>query len=246
MRNIKFSVQFDGTRYSGWQRLKDSDNTIQGKLEDVLSKMTGEKISVIGCSRTDKGVHAKSLVSNFHTKTDMKIEEIQKYMNYYLPEDISVTYVDEASDKFHSRYNAKSKIYRYTIDNNMYPDVFTRKFAAHIPDVLDIKAMEKASEYLIGLHDFEAFTTMKSKKKGYERNIHSISITKKNNYVYIDFEGDGFLHNMIRILTGTLVRVGKKELSAADFAAILESKDRSISGPVAPSKGLTLMQVNFS
>ncbi len=245
MRNIKIALQYEGTRYLGWQRLKDEDNTIQGKVEDLLAKMTEEEVQLIGCSRTDKGVHSKSLIANFHTKSKMTLIEIQTYMNHYLPEDIRVTYIEEVDSRFHARHNAKTKVYRYTIDNNTFADVFTRKIAIHQPEELDIKLMEKAANYLIGAHDFEAFTTMKSKKKNCNRNIISINISKKNNYIYMEFEGDGFLHNMIRIITGTLIRAGKGELSPEDVANILKSKERSLSGPMADGKGLTLMQVNY-
>lgn len=245
MRNIKIALQYEGTRYLGWQRLKDQDSTIQGKLEDLLNKMTDEEVQVIGCSRTDKGVHAKSLIANFHTNSKMTLHEIQTYMNYYLPEDIRVTYIEEADDKFHARHNAKTKVYRFTIDNNSFADVFTRKTAIHQPKQLDIKAMEKAANYLIGTHDYDAFTTMKSKKKSCRKSIKSIAITKKNNYVYLEFEGEGFLHNMIRIITGTLIRVGTGEISPEELANILASKDRSLSGPMVEGKGLMLMHVNY-
>lgn len=246
MRNIKMSLQFEGTRYSGWQRLSENDNTIQGKLEDLLSRMTEEDINVIGCSRTDKGVHAKSLMCNFFTKSKMKTPEMLSYINYYLPEDIRVTYIAEAGSKFHARHNAKSKTYKYTIDNGEYCDVFTRRFASYVKGNLDIKLMEKAADYIIGTHDFDAFTTMKSKKKSCVRTINSISIAKKDGYIYITYDGDGFLHNMIRIITGTLLRVGKGELVPEDVAKILQSKDRSLAGPMAESKGLCLIQVNYN
>lgn len=245
MKNIKMFLQFDGSRYAGWQRLGDKDNTIQGKLEELLSKMASEEINVIGCSRTDRGVHAKSLVCNFHTSSDMTVKDIGTYVNKYLPDDIVVFNLSEVEERFHSRYNAKSKFYRYTIDINRYQDVFTRKFTTHVPEKLNLSLMEEAANFLVGQFDFEAFTTMKSKKKDTVRTITSINISKENNYIYIDFEGDGFLHNMIRIITGTLVRVGKKEITPLDLKAILDSKDRSISGPMMDSKGLCLMEVKY-
>lgn len=245
MKNIKMNLQFDGSRYAGWQRLGDKDNTIQGKLEELLSKMTSEEINVIGCSRTDRGVHAHSLVCNFHTNTDMSIREIENYINRYLPDDIVAYNISEEEERFHSRYNTKSKLYRYTIDNSRYQDVFTRKFTAHIPNHLNLSSMQEAANMLVGKFDFEAFTTMKSKKKDSMRTIFSITISKENKYTYIDFEGDGFLHNMIRIITGTLIRVGKKELTPLDVKAILESKNRSISGPMMEAKGLCLMEVKY-
>lgn len=245
MRNIKMKLQFDGSRYSGWQRLGDNDNTIQGKLEDLLRKMTSEEINVIGCSRTDKGVHAKALVCNFFTNSTMTIEEIEEYVNRYLPDDIVAYGFSEEDERFHSRYNATSKLYRYTIDNNKYQDVFTRKFTSHINEELNLSLMQEAGNRLVGTFNFAAFTTMKSKKKSTVRTIMDIRISRENNYIYIDFEGDGFLHNMIRIITGTLVRVGKEEISPEDVNNILEAKDRSIAGPMAEAKGLCLIDVSY-
>ncbi|OZV13180.1 tRNA pseudouridine(38-40) synthase TruA [Tissierella sp. P1] len=245
MRNIKMYLQFDGSRYAGWQRLSDGDNTIQGKLETLLKKMTSKEVNVIGCSRTDKGVHAKALVCNFFTNSDMTIDAIESYINRYLPDDIVVYNLLEEDERFHSRYNAKSKLYRYTIDNNKYQDVFTRKFTSHVPKKLNIDLMQKAANELVGTFDFAAFTTMKSKKKSSIRTIMNINILKESNYIYIDFEGDGFLHNMIRIITGTLVRVGKEEISPKDVKSILEAGDRSIAGPMIEAKGLCLIEVRY-
>lgn len=245
MRNIRMNLTFDGSRYSGWQRLGDDDNTIQGKLEELLSKMADEKINVIGCSRTDKGVHAKALVCNFFTNSHMSIDEMEGYINRYLPNDIVAYNLDEVDDRFHSRYNAKSKLYRYTIDNSKYQNVFTRKYTSHIAENLDLKLMQKAANYLIGTNDFAAFTTMKSKKKSTTKTIIDIKITKEDNFVHIDYEGDGFLHNMIRIITGTLIRVGKKDLSPLDIKNILDGKNRSIAGPMVEAKGLCLVEVRY-
>lgn len=245
MRNIKINLTFDGSRYSGWQRLGDDDNTIQGKLEELLSKMTDEKINVIGCSRTDKGVHAKALVCNFFTDSIMTISEIEDYINRYLPNDIVAYDLTEEDDRFHSRYNSKSKLYRYTIDNNKYQDVFTRRYTSHVPENLDLEVMQEAANCFIGTYDFAAFTTMKSKKKSTIKTIIGIQIIKEDNYIYIDYEGDGFLHNMIRIITGTLIRVGKRELSPMEVKNILEAKDRSIAGPMVEAKGLCLVEVRY-
>ncbi|WMM23994.1 tRNA pseudouridine(38-40) synthase TruA [Tissierella sp. MB52-C2] len=245
MRNIKMNLQFDGSRYQGWQRLGDNNNTIQGKLETLLQKMTEEEINIIGCSRTDKGVHAKALICNFFTNSCMTIEEMEEYINRYLPDDIVAYDFWEMDERFHSRYNALSKLYTYTIDNGKYQNVFKRKFTSHIPEALDLSLMEEAAKVLIGTFDFAAFTTMKSKKKSTTRTIIDINIIKENNYIYINFKGDGFLHNMIRIITGTLIRVGKGEISPKDVQFILGSKDRSIAGPMIESKGLCLMEVKY-
>ena len=245
MRNIKMYVDFDGSRYSGWQRLGDDDNTLQGKLEELLSKMVSQPINVIGASRTDKGVHAKNFVCNFFTDSNMSIESMEEYINHYLPMDIVVCNLEEVHDKFHSRYNAKYKYYRYTIDNNKYQNVFNRKFTLHISEKLDIDNMKKATEYLIGTFDFTSFTTMKSKKKSFTKTIMQIDIIKEGDYIYFDFIADGFLHNMIRILMGTLLRVGKGELHPEDIKTILEEKSRSLAGPMVEGKGLCLMQIGY-
>lgn len=245
MKNIRMKLSYDGSRYSGWQKLGDDDNTIQGKLEDLLSKMAGEKINVVGCSRTDKGVHAKALVCNFFTEYHENSALIEEYINRYLPDDIVAYDLEEVDERFHSRYNAKSKLYRYTIDNQKYQDVFTRRYTSHIPDHLDLNMMQEAANFLVGKHDFQAFTTLKSKKKSTIKTIIDIKITRNGKYVYLDYEGDGFLYNMIRIITGTLVRVGKGELTPSEMLNILESKNRSMSGPMAEPKGLCLYEVRF-
>lgn len=245
MKNIRLELQYDGSRYLGWQRLKEKDITIQGKMEDMLSLMSNEKTNVIGCSRTDKGVHAKGYVCNFITNSELSPKEIIDYSNKYLPEDIRVIKASEASERFHARYNAKSKLYRYTIDNNKYADVFSRKYSSHIPESLDIELMKIASKNFIGTHDFEGFTTIKSKKKNCVRTISNIQISQQNNFIFIDYTGDGFLHNMIRIITGTLLRVARKELSPQEISNILTIKDRSIAGPMVESKGLALIKVSY-
>lgn len=245
MKNIRMKVDFDGSRYFGWQRLGDNDNTIQYKLETLLSKMTSESINVIGCSRTDRGVHSIGLVCNFHTNSSMTVPEIEEYVNCYLPDDIVAYDLKEVDEKFHSRYNAISKVYRYTIDNRKYQNVFTRKFTTHIPELLDLDLMAEAASYLVGTFDFSAFTTMKSKKKSSVRTISNINITLENGYIYVEFKGDGFLHNMIRIIVGTLIRVGIKDIDPKDVQEILQSKTRSLAGPMLEGKGLCLMDVIY-
>ena len=245
MRNIKMNLQFDGSRYLDWQRLGDSDNTIQGKLENLLTIMVGEKINLIGSSRTDKGVHAEAYTCNFFTSSPMNIEEMETYINNYLPDDIIAYKLEEVDERFHSRYRAKSKLYSYQIDNGKHHNVFTRRYTSHIDHKLDIDLMKEAASYLVGTFDFTSFTTMKSKKKSYEKTIYSIDIYRKDAHIFIDFLGNGFLHNMIRIITGSLIRVGKKDLRPGDIKAILQARDRSLAGPIAEAKGLTLIKANY-
>ncbi|MGL5328646.1 MAG: tRNA pseudouridine(38-40) synthase TruA [Peptostreptococcaceae bacterium] len=245
MRNIKMTIKYDGSRYKGFQRLKDNDMTIQGKIEAVLSKMTDEDIEIIGSGRTDMGVHANAQIANFKTESDLSIQKISAYLYEYLPEDIVVTKVEEVDERFHSRYNAKSKVYLYKIDNNKHHDPFLRKFTTHIEKKLDIELMKEASEYLIGEHDFTSFASSKSKKKTNVREIYSIDIVENKNMIEIYVHGNGFLHNMVRIIVGALIDVGAKRKSPINIKNMLELKDRSQASDTALAKGLSLYSVRY-
>ena len=245
MRNIKMTIRYDGSRYKGFQRLKDNDMTIQGKIEDVLSKMTNESIEIIGSGRTDMGVHAYGQVANFKTNSNLSIEKMQSYLYEYLPEDIVITNIKEVDERFHSRYNAKSKVYLYKIYNNKFHDPFLRRYTTHIPKKLDIELMKEASKYFIGEHDFTSFASSKSKKKSNVRTVYSINIKEHNDLIEIYFEGNGFLYNMVRIIVGALVDVGSKRKEPQDIKTMLEVKDRSKSSDTAPAKGLYLYKVRY-
>lgn len=245
MRNIKMVVQYDGSRYKGFQRLKDNDMTIQGKIETVLCKMTDEPIEIIGSGRTDMGVHAYGQIVNFKTLSKDSTSKIQKYLSEYLPEDIVIKRVEEVEDRFHSRYNAKTKIYLYRIDNNKVCNPFTRKHSIHLEKKLDLELMKEASEYLLGEHDFTSFASSKSKKKSNIRTIDSISIQEKNDLVEVYIEGNGFLYNMARIIVGALIDVGHKKITPEDIKTMLENKNRSLSSDTAPAKGLYLYKVKY-
>ncbi|AKL93997.1 tRNA pseudouridine synthase A [Clostridium aceticum] len=245
MRNIKLIIEYDGSRYSGWQRLKGADETIQGKLEGVLTQMVGSPIEVIGSGRTDAGVHARGQVANFHTKSDMSLKEIHKYMNYYLPQDIVVKEVKEVSEKFHSRYNVKSKKYVCYIWNHWIPSAFHRKYSYHLSEKLDIALMQEASEKLLGTHDFIGFSSVKKTNKSTTRTIKEITITKEGNMVIFSFIGDGFLYNMVRIIMGTLIEIGLKQKKVSYIDEILESKTRSIAGKTLSPQGLFLEEVYY-
>lgn len=245
MRNIKMNINYDGSRYKGFQRLKDNDMTIQGKIEAVLSKMTDENIEIIGSGRTDMGVHAYNQVANFKTNTDMSLKKMKAYLYEYLPEDIVVSQLEEVEDRFHSRYNAKSKTYLYKIYNAEVHDPFLRKYTNHIPKKLDMDAMKEGSRFLIGEHDFTSFASSKSKKKSNIRNIHSIEINKNNDVIEIFVEGDGFLYNMVRIIVGALIDVGSGRKTPEDMKTMLEQKDRSLASDTALAKGLYLYKVKY-
>lgn len=246
MRNIKLLLQYDGTKYSGWQRLGDTDKTIQSKLEQVLTRMTGTNTEVIGSGRTDAGVHALCQVANFFTEDTRTVEEIKAYLNQYLPEDIAVPEVSEVHERFHARLNAVSKTYLYRIWNLPHPEPFIRKYSLHVPQpFLKVKAMKRAAEYLIGEHDFSSFASQTSKKKSNIRTISAIEFEKKDGLVEVRITGDGFLYNMVRIIIGTLLEVGLGKIQPEELEVILESGDRQKAGPTAPPHGLFLENVKY-
>jgi len=245
MRNIKIVIEYDGTKYKGWQRLGDSDNTIQHKIETVLSKMAGENIEITASGRTDAGVHATNQVANFRTEATMPTHKMRSYCYEYLPEDIVVKTVEEVDMNFHARYNAKVKKYVYNICNNKAHNVFDRKYEYHIPQPLNIEKMRKASEYLIGEHDFQSFTTLKTKKKSTVRNIYTINIVNEDGNIEISIQGNGFMKNMVRLIVGTLIEVGLGERPADGINDILDKKERKFSGHIAPAKGLFLDEVDY-
>lgn len=244
MKNIKLVIKYDGSKYKGFQRLKDNDNTIQGKLENVISKMTNENIEITASGRTDMGVHAIGQIVNFKTNSNISTKKIKTYMNEYLPEDIYVSEVSEVDERFHSRYNATSKVYLYKINNKEY-NPFMRKYETLITKKLDVEKMRKACEVLVGTHDFSSFVSSKSKKKSNERTINSIVINENNGLIDIFVDGDGFLYNMVRIIVGSLIDIGLGKKSIDDLKENLEAKDRSTSSDTAPAKGLYLYRVDY-
>lgn len=245
MRNIKIVLEYDGTRYKGWQKLTNDDMTIQGKIENVLSIMTNEQISVIGCGRTDAGVHALNYTANFHTNSNLTTQEISEYLYKYLPEDIQIKSIKDCSERFHARYNALSKTYMYKINNSNKRNIFNRKYEYNVINPLDIDKMTEASKYLIGTHDFQSFTTLKSKKKSTVKTIYSIDIKKFNDEISIEIKGNSFLWNMVRIIVGTLIDVGKGNILPNDVERILNECKRQEAGPNAPSLGLFLKEVEY-
>lgn len=238
-------LAYDGSRYQGWERQKTTDMTIQGKVENVIERMVGTYVEVIGCGRTDAGVHAKGMVANAKFETDMTPEEICAYLNHYLPEDICVREVSVASDRFHSRYNATGKTYCYTCYVGAFKPLFDRKYVYVIEQPLDMDKMRAAAEYLIGEHDFSSFCANKKMKKSTVRNVDKIDITRKGEYLYFTFHGDGFLHHMVRILVGTLLEVGWGKRTPESMAALLELKERAAAGVTAPAQGLCMMSVDY-
>ena len=245
MRNFKIVIQYEGTKYQGWQRQESTGNTIQGKFEAILSKMTGSKVQIDGSGRTDAGVHAYGQVANFKIDTQMSAQEILEYINRYLPEDIGVIEIKEMSERFHSRLNAVGKTYRYRIWNSELPCVFDRRYVSEFPQKLDVEAMKKAAAYCIGKHDFKAFTSNKKSKKSTVRTIEAIEIERIGSEIVITYKGDGFLYHMVRILTGTFIEVGQGMRRPEEMERLIASGTREMAGALAPAKGLALMEVRY-
>lgn len=244
MRNLRLDICYDGTRYRGWQRLPGVDNTIQGKLELTLSRILNEQIEISGSGRTDSGVHAKHQIANFHTRSCMPSDEILTQLRRYLPEDIGIYSCEEAAERFHARLHAKQKTYRYSIWNSDAPCVFERRYCTVIPDQLNVEQMRRAADLLLGEHDFAAFCTRAKGKKSTVRCLQRIQIEKNENMLTISITGDGFLYNMMRILSGTLIEVGRGERSASSVAELFSGK-RADAGFLAPAQGLCLMEVTY-
>ena len=244
-KNYKMLLAYDGTRYQGWERQKTTDMTIQGKLENVIGRMVGSDIEVIGCGRTDAGVHAKEMVANAKFDTDMTPEEICAYLNQYLPDDIAVLEVRIASERFHSRYNAIGKTYCYTCYIGNAKPIFDRKYVYALEEIPDVEKMRKAAELLTGTHDFASFCANKKKKKSTVRTVDKIDITMEGVYLRFTFHGNGFLHHMVRILVGTLLEVGWGKRVPESMTALLEAQERAQAGTTAPAQGLCMMSVDY-
>lgn len=245
MKNFKIILQYDGTRYQGWQRQVSTENTIQGKLETLLSKMCETPVEIQGAGRTDAGVHAYGQTANFHINTDQTPQEIMAYMNSYLPEDISVINCEEVSERFHARLWAKGKIYQYRIWNSDKKPVFGRKYVHQVPGTLDMEAMQQAAALLLGTHDYQSFTSTKRGKKSTVRTVDKIDIVRKGEEIVFMFQGDGFLYHMVRIMMGTLIETGLGIRKPEEIPMVLEAKDRSKAGHLIPGNGLTLVKVLY-
>ena len=266
-KNICITLQYDGSRYDGWQRQGNTDNTIQGRLEAMLSKLFGQEIEVNGSGRTDAGVHAVGQVANFRVDAPYGPGKILELMNTYLPKDIAVTDAKIVDARFHARLNAKSKTYRYRISTGYVRPVFGRQQVLWCPEDLDLERMREAAALLTGEHDFTSFCGNKHMKKSCIRTVTSITIDEMTTSavaakgdtvdagstggeieypeVWLTFSGNGFLQNMVRIMVGTLLEVGRGEREPSEMKAILEAKDRERAGAMAPAHGLTLWKVEY-
>ncbi len=247
MRNIKLVIEYDGSRYDGWQKQPGNPKsvTIQDKIESVLSKMENEQIQLIGAARTEAGVHAYNQIANFTSNTDMKLYEIKHYLNRFLPRDIAVLEVAEVPERFHSSFNAKAFQYEYKISMGEVPSVFERKYNYYSFHKLDSLKMRQAAKYFIGKHDLKAFSDNKRMKKSTERTIHKLDIYSDINEIVVTIEADDFWPNMARIIVGTLMEVGEGNMEPDYVKEVIESKDREKAGPTAEARGLFLQEVIY-
>ena len=245
MRNFKAVLCYDGARYRGWQKQGNTANTIQERVEQTLCRILGQEVEAAGSGRTDAGTHALGQVISFRAETDLTAEALLRQLRAALPRDIGAVSLADAPPRFHARLSATGKRYRYRIWNADAPCVFERNYVWIVPEPLDIDAMRAAAKLLTGTHDFAAFCTQHSKKKSTVRTVTGIALTREGNELRLDFTGDGFLYNMVRILTGTIVQVGRGEKTPEDAARLLSSLDRAQAGPTAPAQGLCLMEVFY-
>ncbi len=245
MRNIKITIEYDGTNYYGWQK-QPRGPTIEQEIEKTLKNMTGEDISLSGSGRTDSGVHAFAQVANFKTNSNIKSIEFQMGLNSSLPKDITILDAKEVDPDFHAQFSAKSKTYIYKILNSPHPSALLRKRVWLVPLELNINYMKEAAEYLIGEHDFKAFAQSGIEVKMTVRNVLNVSLEQKeNNIILFSIEATGFLKRMVRLIIGTLVQVGKGKITPSDFVEILNSGEKTKFVYAAPPQGLYLKEVKY-
>lgn len=252
MRNIKLTLEYDGKNYAGWQRQrlkvkrqKAKIRTIQETIEKTLEKILQKKIKLIGSGRTDAGVSAIAQVANFKTDSSISLDKLQKGLNALLPRDIVITNIEKAREDFHSRFNAKSKVYRYTILNRSYSSALLKDEVYFYPYPLNVRLMQRESKDLLGRHNFKAFQSSDKKERNPIRTIKKLNIIQDNDLIYIEIEADGFLYNMVRNIVGTLIEIGRNRFPKGALKKILLSRDRKLAGPTVPACGLCLLKVKY-
>ena len=243
--NYRMVIQYDGSRYRGWQRQRHSMDTIQGRIENVLSRHFGRGITIDGAGRTDAGVHALAQVANVHLEEHISVETMKQMLNVYLPEDIRILRVEMAGERFHSRLNATGKTYEYHLAKEDCYDVFRRKYSWQMTEKLDVDRMREAAKLFLGKHDFCGFCSKASKKKSTVRRIDAVWVEENATEIILRLQGNGFLYNMVRIITGTLVEIGRGERDIQSIITILQNGDRRLAGETAPAQGLFLAEVKY-
>jgi tRNA pseudouridine38-40 synthase len=244
MRNLKLIITYDGTDFSGWQRQPDR-RTVQQVLEEAIGRLTGVEAPTNASGRTDAGVHALGQVVHFYTVSKHPTEVFVKALNAILPPDVRVKEACEMSQAFHATLDARSKMYRYVIDNSPIADPFQLRYAYHVYLPLDVEAMNRAARALVGRHDFHSFETNWPNRTSSVRTIYRVEVIRHEHQVWIEVEADGFLYNMVRAITGTLVQVGIGRWPEAKVAEALNAEDRREAGPTAPPQGLYLVKVRY-
>ena len=251
VRNIRLTIEYDGTNYNGWQmqrlggKNRNNVKTIQETIQDALNKILQEDVKLLASGRTDSGVHALGQVANFRTNSNIHPKVIQKALNSLLPPDIAIVNAKEIHKEFHATYDAKSKLYRYTICPLPFPHPLNRFYAYTVYHPLDIALMRQEAKVLIGRHNFKSFQARDKKEKNTVRTIKKLVIKPDKEFIHIDIEADGFLYNMVRNIVGTLIEIGRGKLGKGVLKKILEAKDRRLAGPTAPAKGLCLVRVRY-
>ena len=244
MRNIKLTISYDGTLYKGWQSQKNG-STVQEEIEKAIAKVFGSRHTLYGASRTDSGVHAKAQVANFKAAEIVPVNRISVALNAVLPPDILIKKAEEVPADFHSRFDAKAKLYTYRIVNRSSRDPFADRYLWRVSYPLDVGLMRKEALVLLGTHDFKCFQASDKKERASVRTITSIAVKKTGRFISIDIQGNGFLYNMVRNIAGTLVEIGRGYLAPGSMMTILNSKDRKKAGPTAPARGLFLVKVIY-
>jgi tRNA pseudouridine38-40 synthase len=244
MRNIKLTIEYDGKDFNGWQKQPTKLN-IQGEIEKTIESITGEKVELIASGRTDAGVHALAQVANFKTNSNLPIEKFAVAINSKLKKSIRIKKAEEVDERFHSRYNCKQKTYRYIINNGENASAIYRNLEYFVPNKLNINEMKKAIKYFEGEHDFKGFKASGTSSKSSVRTIYKANIIEDKERIIIELTGNGFLYNMVRIISGTLLEVGLGKIKAEDIPYIIDSKDRKNAGKTLPPYALYLVKVEY-
>ncbi len=245
MRNIKLTIEYDGKEYNGWQKQPNKLN-IQGTIEKAISSITEEEIQLNASGRTDAGVHAIGQVANFKTNSNLSIDKFAIAINSRLKKNITIKNAEEVDENFHARYNCKKKTYRYIINNSKYGTAIYRGLQYHVPQQLDMQAMKKAIKYFEGEHDFKAFKASGTSSKSSIRTIYKANVEKIDDKIIITLTGNGFLYNMVRIISGTILEVGLGKIKPEEIKYIIEQKDRTKAGKTLPAHGLYLVSVEYN
>lgn len=244
MRNIKLTIEYDGKKFGGWQKQPNKLN-IQGEIEKAIEEITGERIDLNASGRTDAGVHSLGQVANFKTNSKIEIEKIPIAINSKLKQSIRIIKAEEVEENFHARYSCKGKKYRYIINNSKYGSAIYRDLEYHMPIKLNVEAMQKGIKYFEGEHDFKGFKASGTSSKSSVRTIYNAKVIQEGERIIIELEGNGFLYNMVRIISGTMVDVGLGKIKPEEIPEIIESKERSRAGKTLPPQGLYLVEVYY-